>query len=83
MSRFQYIRSCLHAANHQNLSETKMTKKEPLYQILNEKFQRYGIFHENLIIDQSMVPYFGRHSCKQSHLKKANKVSLQDMDVRK
>ena len=83
MSRFQYIRSYLHAADHQNLSETKMTKKEPLYQILNEKFQRYGIFHENLIIDQSMVPYFGRHLCKQFHSRKANKVSLQDMDVSK
>ena len=27
--------------------------------------QRYGIFYENLSIDESMVPYFGRHSCKQ------------------
>ena len=42
-----------------------MAKVEPLYQILNEKFQRYGIFYKNLSIDESMVPYFGRHSCKQ------------------
>ena len=42
-----------------------MEKIEPLYQILNGKFQRYGIFHENLNIDESMVPYFGRHPCKQ------------------
>ena len=64
-TRFQHIKSYLHAADNQNLSETKMAKIEPLYQILNEKFQRYGIFHENLSIDESMVPYFGRHSCKQ------------------
>ena len=64
-TRFQHIKSYLHAADNQNLSETKMAKIEPLYQILNEKFQRYGIFHENLSIDQSMVPYFGHHSCKQ------------------
>ena len=34
-----------------------MTKIDPLYQILNVKFQRYGIFDENLSIDESMVPY--------------------------
>ena len=53
-TRFQHIKSYLHAADNQNLSETKMAKIEPLYQILNEKFQRYGIFHENLNIDESM-----------------------------
>ena len=63
-TRFQHIKSYLHAADNQNLSETKMAKIEPLYQILNEKFQRYGIFYENLSIDESMVPYFGPHSCK-------------------
>ena len=48
MSRtgFQHIKSYLHAADNQNLSETKMAKIQPLYQILNEKFQSYGIFHE-------------------------------------
>ena len=64
-TRFQHIKSYFHAADNQNLSEPKTAKMEPLYQILNEKFQRYGIFHENLRIDESMVPYFGRHSCKQ------------------
>ena len=63
-TRFQDIKSYLHAADNQNLSKTNMVKIEPLYQILNEKFQRYGIFHENLSIDESMVPYFGPHSCK-------------------
>ena len=56
-TRFQHIKSYLHAADNQNLAETKMA--------LNEKIQRYGIFHENLSIDESMVPYFGHHSCKQ------------------
>ena len=60
MSRtgFQHIKSYLHAADIQNLSETKMAKIQPLYQILNEKFQSYGIFHENLSINESMVPHF-------------------------
>ena len=60
MSRtgFQHIKSYLHAADNENLSETKMAKIQPLYQILNEKFQSYGIFHENLSINESMVPHF-------------------------
>ena len=67
MSRtgFQHIKSYLHAADNQNLSKTKMAMTEPIYQILNEKFQKYGIFHENLSIDESMVPYFSRHLCKK------------------
>ena len=64
-TRFQHIKSYLHATDNQNIAETNMAKVEPLYQLLNEKFQRYGIFHENLSINESMVPYFGRHSCKQ------------------
>ena len=32
-TRFQHIKSYLHAADNQNLSETKMAKIEPLYQI--------------------------------------------------
>ena len=64
-TRFQHIKSYLHAADNQNLSETKMAKIEPRYQILYEKFQRYGIFHENLSTDESMVSYFDSHSCKQ------------------
>ena len=30
-TRFQHIKSYLHAADNQNLSETKMAKIEPLY----------------------------------------------------
>ena len=39
-TRFQHIKSYLQAADNQNLAETKMAKVEPLYQLLNEKFQR-------------------------------------------
>lgn len=30
----------------------------------NEKFQQFGVWSETLSIDEQMVPYFGRHSCK-------------------
>ena len=42
-----------------------MTKVKPLYDILNEKRKMFDIVHKNISEDKSMVPYFGRHSCKQ------------------
>ena len=37
----------------------------PLYDLLNTKIVQFGIVHESLSVDEEMVPYFGRHSCKQ------------------
>ena len=65
-NRFFELKSFLHAANH-SLSNSRMAKVEPLYNLLNQKLQAYGIFHEDLSIDESMVPYYGHHSCKQSN----------------
>lgn len=31
---------------------------------MNRKFIKFGVFSDNLSIDEQMVPYFGRHSCK-------------------
>lgn len=36
----------------------------PLINLMNEKFLQFGIWSEELSIDEQMVPYFGRHSCK-------------------
>ena len=41
-----------------------MAKILPLYDSLNASLIQFGIFDKNLSIDESMVPYFGRHSCK-------------------
>ena len=59
------IKSFLHAANNQSLSEKRMAKVEPLYDLLNKKNQQFGIAQEDLSIDKSMISYYGRHSCKQ------------------
>nr|CAH7746854.1 unnamed protein product [Callosobruchus chinensis] len=32
--------------------------------MINEKNMQFGIFSHNLSIDEEMVTYFGRHSCK-------------------
>nr|CAH7746456.1 unnamed protein product [Callosobruchus chinensis] len=42
-----------------------MSKVRPLMKKLNQNFQQWGIFHENLAIDEAMVKFFGRHSSKQ------------------
>lgn len=35
---------------------------------------QYGIFYKSLPIDESMVRYFGRHSCKQFIRSKAMSI---------
>ena len=47
------------------MSESRIAKAESLYDLLNEKIRQFGIAHEDLSIDEAMVPYCGRHSCKQ------------------
>jgi hypothetical protein len=32
--------------------------------MLNTRFSQFGIFAHNLGIDEQMIPYFSRHSCK-------------------
>ena len=64
-NKFQKIKGYLHAADNQNLDASKMAKVKPLYDLINSLIIRFGIFHDRLSIDESMVPYFGRHSCKQ------------------
>lgn len=67
MSRdtFQQIKKYIHLADNYNLpAGDKAAKVNELYQMLNKSLQQFGIFHSNLSIDESMVPYHGRHSMK-------------------
>ena len=68
MSRNRYleIKKYIHFADNQNLTKgDKMSKISPLYNMINDNLVRFGIFHKLLSVDESMVPYFGRHSAKQ------------------
>ena len=66
-NRFFEIKAVLHAANNQHLSDSRMAKVKPLYDILNKKLRRFGVVHEDLSIDDSRhwTTYYERHSCKQ------------------
>ena len=51
---------------NQILRESHIAKVEPVYDLLNKKVQECGIVHEDLSIDESMVPYHDSHSNVQS-----------------
>ena len=56
---FFKIKSYLYAANNQMLKYSGMAKVVPLYDLLNEKLNTFSVVHEDLSIDESMVPYLG------------------------
>ena len=67
-NRFCEMMKYLHVSDNANLqADDKISKVWPLLSMLNEKFIHYFEFlkTQNLSIDESMVPYYGRHSAKQ------------------
>ncbi|CAG5023598.1 unnamed protein product [Parnassius apollo] len=42
-----------------------MAKVRTLLDFLNEKFFMYAPIEKSCSIDESMIPYYGRHGCKQ------------------
>lgn len=64
--RFKFITTNLHVCDNNFLDvNDKFTKLRPLISILNDRFMDYLPIEENHSIDESMVPYFGRHGTKQ------------------
>ena len=67
MSRNRYleIKKYSHFADNLKLTAgNKMSKISPLYDMMNENLVQFGVFHKLLSIDESMEPYYGRHSAK-------------------
>ncbi|KAJ8964483.1 hypothetical protein NQ314_004770 [Rhamnusium bicolor] len=68
-NRFTEIKKYIHLADKSNLD--KLDKNDKIYKIrkfmnlINTKFQQWGIIHEHLSIDEAMVKYFGYHSATQ------------------
>ena len=64
-NRFDKIKSVFRVTDNSFLEkDSRMAKVKQLYYLLNTKIVQFGIVHESLSVDESMVPYFGRHSCK-------------------
>ena len=67
MSRNRYleIKKYMHFADNFKLTpRNKMSKFSPLYDMMNKNLVQFNIFHSLVSIDESMVPYFGRHRAK-------------------
>ena len=43
----------------------RFAKVRPLFKEINDRFKNYAPHVQNHFIDESMVPYYGRHGCKQ------------------
>ena len=65
-NRFEEIMQFLHLADNLKLSDNdRLAKVRPLLSAINERFLRYFPEQASLSIDESMVPYYGRHGMKQ------------------
>ncbi|CAK1585629.1 unnamed protein product [Parnassius mnemosyne] len=65
-NRFEEILRHFHVVDNINLCPNdKMAKVRPLFDLLNKKFLQYAVIEKNISIDESMIPYYGRHGCKQ------------------
>lgn len=65
LSKFRMIKKYIHLSDNKDLDKSdKFSKVSPIFNLMNEKFQQFGIFTKHLSICEQMVPYFGRHSCK-------------------
>ena len=63
--RFTKIMNMLHVADNEDLpAGDKYGKVRPLIEILNNRFQQFAMDSEGYSIDESMIPYFGKHGCK-------------------
>ena len=64
--RFEEIMKYIHFNDNTHLDpEDKYSKVRPLMDHLNMKFVDTFCREEELDVDESMVPYYGRHGCKQ------------------
>ena len=65
-NRFLDVLHYLHLADNNSLNPSdKFSKKNPLFKVINESCLQNLISEKNVSIDESMVPYYGRHGCKQ------------------
>ena len=65
-NRFLKVKEYLHITDNQNLEKgNKVAKVKPLYDAFNVSLKQFGILHDKLSIDESMVPYKGLHSIRQ------------------
>lgn len=64
--RFDFIMTNLHVCNNDELDKSdRFSKIRPLLSMLKDNFKNFAPHQQHHSVDESMVPYFGRHGCKQ------------------
>ncbi|KAL3210899.1 hypothetical protein MRX96_008552 [Rhipicephalus microplus] len=64
-NRFRQLKRFFHVVDNTQLKAgDKMGKIQPFYDEISKCFRQFGVFNKSLSIDESMVPYYGHHSCK-------------------
>ena len=61
---FREIFSNLHIRDNTNIDDDRYYKVRLLFDILNTSFKRFASAN-NFSVDESMIPYYGRHGMKQ------------------
>jgi len=53
-----------------------MAKIRPFYAMMNEQFLKFWPPEQDLDVDESMIPYYGKHSAKQFNILEVNQYGL-------
>lgn len=62
---FLNLKKYFHVCDNLNLGTSdKFAKVTPFNDLLNKRFMQFGIFSHHLSIDEQMIAYYGRNSCK-------------------
>ena len=61
---FREIFSCLYLTNYAEINSDRYYKVRPMFDSLNSNFKKYFTTN-NYNIDETMIPYYGKHGTKQ------------------
>ena len=65
-NRFEQIKQNIHCSDNEKLKPNdKFAKVRPLIDLLNKRFLTYASMNQEMSIDESMLPYYGKHGAKQ------------------
>jgi len=66
LNRFEEILRYLHFSDNLSYHPViRWQKVKPLFDMMNERYMKFWPVEQDLNVDESMIPYFGRHSAKQ------------------
>ena len=63
-NRFDEVMASIHVVDNTKITDYPFIKVRPIFSELNQSYKVMP-FQEWLSVDESMIPYYGRHGCKQ------------------